>query len=230
MANVVTSVPPPGDWTAADLVEHFGPIPLSRIRQDPPPGAACEQDVVELHDHEDRLYELVDGVLVEKTVGSYESYLALLIGRFLAEYAEKHNLGIVLGADGMMRLCPGLVRIPDVSFISFERLPGRRIPRQAFFELGPDLAVEVISRSNTRKEMDRKLQDYFASGVRLVWYVYPATREVHVFRSAESGVVLRGSETLEGGEVLAGFTLPLDRLFAEPGQGDAALSPSGKIG
>ena len=210
--------PAPGEWTAADLVERFGPIPLARIRQDPPPGSATEEDVVQIREHEDRLCELVDGVLVEKTVGTYESYLALLIGRILGGHVEENDLGIALGADGMMRLAPGLVRIPDVAFISWQRLPERRIPRQAVWNLAPDLAVEVISKSNTPQEMQRKLQDYFAAGVRQVWYVYPATREVHVFTSADSRVELRGEQTLEGGSLLPGFRLPLERLFAEPGQ------------
>jgi Uma2 family endonuclease len=210
--------PGPGDWTAADLVERFGPIPLARIRQDPPPGSASEDDVVQIHAHEDRLYELVDGVLVEKTVGTYESYLALLIGRILGGHVADNDLGIALGADGMMRLAPGLVRIPDVAFISWQRLPQRRIPRQAVWNLAPDLAVEVISKFNTPEEMQRKLQDYFAAGVRQVWYVYPATREVHVFTSPDSRVELNEQQTLEGGTLLPGFSLPLERLFAEPGQ------------
>ncbi len=210
--------PGPGEWTAADLVERFGPIPLARIRQAPPPGSATEEDVVQIHAHEDILCELVDGVLVEKTVGTYESYLALLIARILGGHVEDNDLGIALGADGMMRLAPGLVRIPDVSFISWQRLPQRGIPRRAVWDLAPDLAVEVISKFNTREEMQRKLQDYFTAGVREVWYVYPATREVHVFTSAEGRVELKGQQTLEGGSLLPGFSLPLERLFAEPGQ------------
>ena len=210
--------PAPGAWTAADLVERFGAIPLSRIRNDPPPGTACEDDVVEIHDREDRLCELVDGVLVEKTVGTYEAYLALLIGRLLGNHVAGHDLGIVLGADGMMRLAPGLVRIPDVAFISWDRLPGREFPREAIWDLAPDLAVEVISKGNTPEEMYRKLEDYFAAGVQLVWYVYPATRQVHVFTSAEDSVVLSEPQTLEGGDLLPGLSLPLKRLFAEPGQ------------
>jgi Uma2 family endonuclease len=215
MAQVVT--PGPGEWTAADLVERFGPIPLARIRQAPPPGSATEEDVVQIQAHEDRLCELVDGVLVEKTVGTYESYLAVLLVRLIGEFVEEDDLGIVLGADGMMRLAPGLLRIPDASFISWQRLPERRIPRQAVWDLAPDLAVEVISKFNTRKEMQRKLGDYFAAGVRQVWYVYPATREVHVFSSAESWVERKEQQTLDGGTLLPGFRLPLHRLFAEPG-------------
>jgi len=206
-------------WTAADLVKRFGAIPLSRIRHDPSPGSACERHVVEIHDHEHRLYELVDGVLVEKTVGAYESYLAVLLVRLIGHFVEQHDLGIVLGADGAMRLAPGLVRIPDASFISWQRLPERRIPREAFWSLAPDLAVEVISKGNTREEIHRKLHDYFDAGVRQVWYVYPAEREVRVFTSAESSVVLKEPELLDGGDLLPGFSLPLDRLFADPGQG-----------
>src|SRR3990172_1147486 len=221
MAYVVE--PAANAWTAADLVERFGAIPLHRVRHDPPPGSACERDVVEIHDHENRLYELVDGVLVEKTVGTYEAYLALLLARLLGNYVEEQNLGIALGADGMMRLAPGLVRIPDVSFISWQRLPDRRIPREALWNLAPDLAIEVISKGNTREEMERKLHDYFDADVRQVWYVYPAEREVHVFAPAERCEVLSGRQTLEAGDVLPGFSLPLERLFAEPG-------PSGGIG
>jgi len=204
-----------GVWTAADLVERFGPIPLDRVRFDPLPGLATEQDVVEIRDHEDRLYELVDGVLVEKDMGTYESYLAVLIARFLGNFVSQRDLGIVLGADGMMRLAPGLVRIPDVSFLSWERLPGRAIPDQPIADLVPDLAVEVISRGNTREEMQGKLSEYFGAGVRLVWYVYPRPQpEVWVHRAPGQFTVLTAEQVLDGGDVLPGFRLELATLFA----------------
>jgi Uma2 family endonuclease len=203
-------------WTAVDLAESFGPIPLARIRTNPPPGQASEQDVIAIHDHEDRLCELVDGVLVEKTVGAYESYLAILLARHLGNFVEAQRLGIVLGSDGMMRLAPGLVRIPDVSFISFDRLPNRQVPRDAIAKLAPDLAVEIISKGNTRQEMDRKLRDYFAGGVRLVWYVYPTERAVRIYTAAERSATIREPESLDGGDVVPGFILPLGALFAEP--------------
>jgi Uma2 family endonuclease len=210
--------PGSGTWTVVDLAERFGPILLSRIRQYPAPGTATEEDVIEIQLREDRLCELVDGILVEKTVGAYESYLAMLIGRLLGNFVSEKNLGIVLGADGMMRLMPGLVRIPDVSFISWDRLPGRKLPRAPMFNQAPDLAVEVISKSNTRKEMEGKLAEYFSTGVRGVWYVYPNLREVHVYKTREQRAVLGEAETLDGGEVLPGFRLPLQELFAEPGE------------
>jgi len=202
-------------WTATDLVNHFGPIPLTRVRLHPAPGTATEADVVRIHDHEGRLYELVDRTLVEKAVGTYESYLAAQIVRILGTYAHANDLGIVLGADGMLRLAPGLVRIPDVSFISWARLPNRRIPRQAIADIAPDLAVEVISPGNTREEMDRKLGEYFAAGVKLVWYIDPQTREARVFTSVEDERVISVGQSLDGGQVLPGFSLSLAELFAE---------------
>lgn len=200
-------------WTAADLVQRFGAIPISRVRSDPPPGTGTEDDVVRIHDHEDRLCELVDGTLVEKTVGTYESYLAATIGRILGNFVVKRDLGIVLGADGMLRLSPGLVRIPDVSFISWDRLPNRQIPGQAIADLVPDLAVEVISRGNTREEMDRKLREYFDVGVQLVWYVYHESREVHVFTAADQCEVIAKAQAVDGGDVLPGLSIELSKLF-----------------
>jgi len=207
-----------GSWTAADLVQRFGAIPLCRVRSNPPPGTASEEDVVGIHDREDRLYELVEGVLLEKAVGTYESYLAALLVQLLGSYVREKDLGIVLGADGMLRLAPGLVRIPDVSFISWQRFPERKIPRQPLWNLAPDLAVEVLSRGNTPEEMDRKLHDYFAAGVRQVWYVYPASRQLRVYATPEQHTVLNDQQTLDGGQVLPGFRLELQRFFAEPGQ------------
>ena len=117
------------DWTAADLLDRLGPIPLWRIRMAPAPGTATEQDVIEIHDHEDRLCELVDGVLVEKTAGIPESFLAVIIASLIGNFITERRLGIVLGADGMTKLNPGMIRIPDVSFIAWSRLPGRVVPR-----------------------------------------------------------------------------------------------------
>ena len=134
----------------------------------------------------------------------------------MTTFVSDNRLGIVLGADGMLRFAPGLVRIPDVSFISWDRLPNREFPREEIWRLAPDLAVEVISRGNTRQEMARKLADYFSAGVRLVWYVYPATCEVEVYEAADKCVTLAAQDALDGGQVLPGFRLPLATLFAQP--------------
>ncbi len=115
----------------------------------------------------------------------------------------------------MMRLVPGLVRVPDLAFASWDRIPGRRRPTGPIADFAPDLAIEVLSRSNTRAEMVRKRREYFASGVRLVWEVDPVARTVAVFDAPDHSRVLDESQTLDGGDVLPGFALPLADLFGE---------------
>lgn len=209
----VSELPSP-TWTVAKLRKHLGMIPAERIVLNPRPGTATEKDLVFMNDHGNRLCELVDGVLVEKAMGAKESLLAGLILTYINNFLEGHDLGIALGADGTLRLMPGLIRAPDVSFLSWARLPGGELPDKPIPDLVPDLAVEVISKSNTRKEMERKLQEYFSQGVRVVWLVYPKKRMIEVYISPEAKEEFHYQDTVEGGEVLPGFTLPLAQLFA----------------
>lgn len=208
----------PQHWTAADLHDHLGYIPLQRIRLYPPPGAATPDDVLAVQAQEDRLCELIDGVLVEKTVGYYESRLALLIGHFLEGFLDVYDLGIVLGADGVLQLQPGQVRIPDVSFVLWSRFPDRELPSEPIPRLVPDLAVEVLSASNTTQEMNRKLQEYFAAGTQLVWFVDPEAQRITSYRAPEQGVELGIDDVLGGGDVLPGFQLPIRDLFDRAGR------------
>jgi len=158
---------------------------------------------------------LVDGVLVEKIMAFKESCLAVLLAGLLRSYVVPRKLGVIAGEGGMMEMASGLVRIPDVSFVSWRRFPNRRIPDEPVPNLAPDLAVEVLSPGNTKKEMERKLQDYFDAGVLLVWFVDPRKRTVKVYTSPDQFTLLRQNQTLDGGAVLPGFSLPLRELFAE---------------
>jgi Uma2 family endonuclease len=213
MASVLTL--PGSIETLADLLEQLGDIAPERVRLRPPPGTATEQDVLEVHARTGRLCELVDGVLVEKGVGFRESLLACAFIEFLRSFVRPRNLGLVTGESGMMRLAAGLVRIPDVAFISWERLPDRRVPSEPIPGLAPDIAIEVLSQSNTRREMARKRQEYFAAGVWLVWQVDPVTRTVEVYTTPEQYTLLHETDTLEGGAALPGFVLALREVFAE---------------
>ena len=202
-------------WTAVDLAERFGPISLDRIVTPPAPGLATEEDAVEWNETHRRRCELVDGILVEKVMGAYESMLAVEIAALLRNWVKPRKLGTVLGEAGLLKLAPGLIRIPDVAYLSMEKFPGGRFPRQAAAPLAPDIAVEVLSPGNTAKEMAEKLLDYFAAGSRLVWYVDPKKRQVEVFTSPESRRIVSQNQILDGGDVLPGFELNLQELFAE---------------
>lgn len=201
--------------TIADLLDQLGGIEPTRVRLRPTPGTATEQDVVAIRISERRLFELCDGILVEKIMGYPESIIALVLGRILGNFVDQQDLGVIAGEAGMLRLAPGLVRIPDLSFISWQRLPGEQAPVEPIPNVSPDLAVEVLSEGNTQGEMQRKLTEYFAAGVRLVWLVDPRTRTVAVHSSPDSSELLRESDTLRGEPVLPGFQLPLTDLFAK---------------
>ena len=201
--------------TLADLLKRLGGISPSRVRLDPAPGKATEQDVLDIEAREGRLYELVDGVLVEKVVGLKESFIAGRLRRLLGNHVEEHDLGAVAGADGTARILPKLVRIPDVAFYSWASLPGKEYPTRPIPDLVPDLAVEVLSEGNTPQEMEFKLRDDFRAGVRLVWFVDPETRTVQVYTSPEDSVTLTERNTLDGGDVLPGFALSIRELFDE---------------
>lgn len=200
--------------TLADFVERLGAIPLDRIRFWPVPGTATERDVLEVERRENRLCELVDGVLVEKPWGYRESLLAVAIATYLNQYVLPRNLGLVTGEGGMVRLFPGLVRIPDVAFVRWESIPGGQVPQEPIPDLAPDLAVEVLSGSNTPKEMRRKRSEYFAAGVQVVWMIDPETRCASVFQAPSESQQLTALDTLTGEPVLPGFSLPLAELFS----------------
>jgi Uma2 family endonuclease len=203
----------------ADLLEELGGISPSRIRIRPQLGTATEQDVIDIHDRENRLFELVDGVLVEKVMGFWEGRLAQILGYFFERFLEKHDCGFSVGADGMLRITTGLVRIPDVAFFRWERVPDHRVPRQPIADLIPNLAVEVLSQSNTRREMDRKRREYFTAGVELVWYIDPPTRTAQIWTSLDDSIVIDEDGMLEGGTVLPGFRLVMRDLFARAENG-----------
>ena len=200
--------------TFADVLKRLG-VTADRVRVDLKPGRATVVDVIVANERRDGLYELVDGFLVEKVMGATEAFLALELAFFVRLFLEQHDHGFLLGPDGTLRIMPHLVRIPDLSFISWLRRPQRTVPAEPVPELVPDLAVEVLSKKNTKGEMDRKRVEYFQAGVRLVWLIDPEKRTAVVYRSLDDAETIGESGSLDGGNVLPGFSLPLRKLFAK---------------
>lgn len=201
--------------TMKDVLKQLGNVPPQRVWMRPYPGTATEKDVLRIRaSPEKRLCELIDGALVEKAMGTWESLLAARLIMLMGPFVDENDLGVVLGPDGMLRILPRQVRIPDVCFISWERLPEGEFPDEAVAGLVPDLAVEVLSPSNTRGEMERKLRDFFRAGVRLAWLIEPKTETADVHTSPTDVRHLTKNQVLDGGDVLPGFRLPLKQLFA----------------
>lgn len=202
--------------TLADVLRALGDVPPDRVLWNPRPGTATVADQLRYLDRDRRLVELLDGVLVEKPMGARESFLAMTLGMYLLQFVRARRLGIVGGADCLMRIVEGRNRLPDVSYTSWGRLPSDDAHLQSVAEFSPDLAVEVLSESNTPREIEQKLREYFQSGTRLVWVVEPDDRTVAVYTAPEAFTTLTDADTLDGGAVLPGFALPLADLFNEP--------------
>jgi Uma2 family endonuclease len=200
--------------TVADLLRRLGGVPAHRVRMHPAPGTASERDVLAVERRHGRICELVDGTLVEKVMGFPEAFLAGWLVTHLNNFLATQSLGIVAGPDGLLKLTTGLIRVPDVSFVSWARLPGGKVPTQPMPKLALDLAVEIISKGNTRAEMTRKVREYFEAEARLVWLIYPKSKTARVYSAPRDWIEIGHEGVLDGGDVLPGFRLPFRELFA----------------
>ena len=209
------------DLTAADvpaLLESLGGVPAGRVLLDPAPGTATPEDAERAGRATGRIYEVVDGTLVEKAMSEWSSYLGVELAAVLRNFVKARKLGAVLGADGFFRFS-GDLRGPDCSFTPRERRRGGLL-RQGYSDVPPALVVEVWSPTNRRGEMDRKRRTYFDGGVTAVWEVDedPAGGPglVRVYENAESFITLRPGDDLTGEPVLPGFRTSVAELFEDP--------------
>jgi Uma2 family endonuclease len=164
-------------------------------------------------------YEVVGGRIVEKSMGAYECWLAAVLFGSLDPYNNSNPIGRVV-QEMIFDLRPQFdrERRPDVAFVSFERWGQHQgIPRARSWAVIPDLAVEIVSLTNSADGVAEKLEEYFKVGVRQVWVVYPGQCKVYVYRSTTTIQVLSPGDELDGGDVLPGFRVSVRDLFAKAG-------------
>lgn len=164
----------------------------------------------------DAPYELWEGVLKEvSSSSSRSSEISLLLAIHVGQFVLNHGLGHMTTADGgyLLQDDPQTVVSPDFGFVRHARLPGG-FPRRGFCAIPPDLAAEVISPTDRRADIAQKQALYERAGVPLVWWVDPEARTVAVHRPGRPVEVLDESMTLDGGEVLPGFSIPVASIFA----------------
>jgi Uma2 family endonuclease len=168
----------------------------------------------------DGLFEVIDGRIVEKTMGAYECWVASVIFGALDPYNTANPLGrVVQEMNFDLRPHVDRERRPDVAFVSFERwAQNQRIPRARSWAVAPELAVEIISLTNTADAVAQKLEEYYKAGVILVWVVYPGQSKVYAYTSTTEVRVLAPGDALDGGDVLPGFRLALSDLFEKAGE------------
>ncbi len=160
-------------------------------------------------------YELVKGVIHRMPPSGFEHGIRTIkIGKHLDVYVEKHQLGYVCGAETGFKLSqnPDTVRAPDAAFVCQAAIDEKGIPK-GFWEGAPDLAVEVISPSDTYTEVEEKVDEWLNAGCAMVWVINPRRETVEVYRSPDDIIVLRGEDILDGGDVLEGFQCSVRDLF-----------------
>jgi Uma2 family endonuclease len=152
-------------------------------------------------------YELDDGKLVRRPMGTESSWIGGRMFRILDDFSEANDSGWVLPSDASYQCYPDAptrVRRPDVSFIKRGRLPGERLPK-GHCPIAPDLAVEVLSPRDLSSRTLKKILEYLQAGVSLVWMVDPGTRTVQIHRKDSPIIVLHENDELTGEDVLPGF-------------------------
>src|SRR5262249_41553321 len=160
-------------------------------------------------------YEVIDGVRVEREpMGAFETVLASWLCHLLNSFAAGRKLGLAVSEVlFILNAQRDLRRRPDVAFVSYARWLTAVMARESAWNVVPDLAVEVVSPSNLAEEIDRRITDYFQSGVRLVWVFYPDSGRVYVYQSPTQVSIVERTDTLDGGEVLPGLQLPIAHLY-----------------
>ena len=150
-------------------------------------------------------------------MGAYEVRLATVLALHVENFARQHRLGRAvqemlfdLGATIQRK------RRPDVAFVSYDRWPQQqRVPHTEAWEVVPNLAVEVVSRTDRADDLMNKIAEYFRAGVEGVWVVFPSQEQIHVYESPTSVRILTRADALRGEPVLPHFQLPVAALFDE---------------
>ena len=159
--------------------------------------------------------ELIRGVLCETmAAGGEHGEIVINLGMILGGFIKPRRLGRLAGSDAGVHLerDPDTVREPDLAFISSQKLP-LNVRNPGYYEVVPDLVVEIASLSDSRREVNNKARMWHSHGVRLVWVAYPDTRSVDVHSEDGSVMTLSENDTLHGGDVLPGFTCPVSEIF-----------------
>jgi Uma2 family endonuclease len=183
-----------------------------------PPAKVWTEEEIQALPEDGYIHEIVDGELVMSPKNNFEHEgicTRLLVA--LDKFNRKHRLGVIRGSSAGYWMHNRNCRAPDISFIPKARLDalGFKPNSRRFFPGAPDLAIEILSPSNTSAEMDERLKDFFASGAQLVWIINPQDESVEVCHSPTQRQLVGPGATLDGGPLLPGFEFPIADLFKE---------------
>lgn len=164
------------------------------------------------------LHEVVGGELIMSPKNDFfHGRICLRLSSALHVFVVEHRLGAVLDSSTGFWMQNRNCRAPDVSFVSRQRLEqlGFKPSSRKFFPGAPDLAIEILSRNNTRAEIDVRLKDFFSSGTQIAWVINSDLEAVEICHSLQDRKLLGAGAVLEGEHLLPGFRYPIVNLFKE---------------
>lgn len=160
-------------------------------------------------------HELIKGELTTiAPTGGGHGATVMTLAVPLGNHIQQRKLGVIFSAETgfIVARNPDTVRAPDIAFVAKDRIPSSGVPVK-FVPLAPDLAVEVVSPNDTVYEVDEKVRDWLNAGTRLVWVVNPNRRIIEVHAPRQPSRMLTEAESLDGGNVVSGFTIALKDIF-----------------
>ncbi len=160
------------------------------------------------------LFEIANGQVIEQEpMGAYEAYLASFLQTLIDSHARAQKLGRSV-SEVLFKLSAGLQRRPDVAYVSYKRWPRhRRVPRANAWDVVPDIAVEVVSSTNTFEEVVGKVREYFAAGSQRVWVIAVSEQRIYVYHSPDDIRVIAVNDDLRNEDLLPGLSIALGELF-----------------
>ena len=188
------------------------PMPVAAIT--PPPKASRRKYDPYEDAPDDKLFEVVNGQVVEKSMSAYQVWIGSVIHAFLSTHCLGHQLGRVVSE--MMFDIPsrGNDRKPDVAFVSYALWPKNRpVPSVNAWPVVPEFAVEVVSPSDSFYKVIDKVHEYFEAGVKLVWLIVSSVEQAYIFTAPDAVTIVNRDGELSGDDVVPGFRLSMDVLF-----------------
>ena len=209
-----TTAIPAGIETVADLARWLGDVPLDRICMRPPPGLATEKDVLAARRTPERwLCELVGGVLIRKAADFCAAAISVQVMCRIMDLPETRHSGVMLAGSMPYRLAPGLVRIPDGSFIPWDHFPGGELIDEEIGTIMPTLVFEVVANSDGKREIERKRDEYFQAGVEEVWIVDSVRQDAAIWFGPTSVQRFEPGDTIQGSALFPEVSIHLGKLF-----------------
>jgi len=160
-------------------------------------------------------FELIQGQLVERNMGAESSLVAEELRLLIGVFNKQHRLGLIFGPDCGFQIFKSdrnRVRFADGSFVRRNRLPGGKAPK-GHCRAVPELSIEAVSPNDTAEEVEQKVEEWLAAGVKLVWVLYPDSHRLHVHRKDGTMSKLGPKQWLDGENVLPGFKCRVAEIF-----------------